>query len=1090
MLSLFEEILWYVTIPLVALFAHPRYTYEFSTPKYAILTVAVFLVGIYLFFKLLREKTFKFFATPVHWAWLAFSIVALLSTVNTYKDNPFYFRQAIDIGLYLLLNVLISFYISTKIGKKDQIVRFLFIFVLTGLVISINAILNFYMGIDIFLGKIGTPFDRTSIKANIGNVIFVANYLNMIFPIALYFVISFDIGLLESKKFLSIFFFKITSLIAALLSFAVVILSQTRSEYIALIIEMLLFAFFYLVYLKNKEDRIQQQLKEKLPKLYKKLSALRTISTSVMVLLLLFIFVSYVVPSPLNRYGAIRATERFQTEEFVASKDVRVLSWLSNIYIWKRHKILGQGIGTYQVYGLFGISDLINEKPEYSYAWSNFKRAHNDYFQVLSETGILGILSILTMLVFLIIFVFKNVGKIEEKDDLLFFLMLVLSGIVFAIQSFFSFPGHLLPNALLANFVISFGLGKYFNKSMGKEFIVKGRKALLIASVLLIAVFLSMYLRWNHFVSEVYFRDGNVAFNTLVYLKQEESKIDYYLKQIESLEKDLNDYTGQFESLDPVKWHNVKEAQAKQSGVPYNRIQSEAERQRTILSYKNQIASQKQYLISQKNNIPGELMKQYTLAKESFLKSVRLNHTYGKSYFYLAALATEPIRIQELYNLLKKDPESVLSQNGDDIQKIIPKKYRYAFYEPLSDLVKENPAILEKINLADIQGLVDSLSIYELSLNTFTERNTFKAIAMRYHSLYQANSYLLNNINNSEIERKIYGYFALFFNGFANWARKTVNLVPGGWNRFTDWKHYDIERAMNGEDIYRYFATAAVTIRDPVNVESRELLIDLAQKEIITSINMELKNAWGVPDGVLDYLHALAREYQVIGEYQESVYTYDEILMRYKEIYEMLRKKVNNHAILKNKFKQFVEKFQQSFDSVLKKEDKDFLTTNFTPLIINNLNGTFDKFISSDFKTAEKDFQQELDRLTPSLWSGLRKVSIWKALAKETIKYPMSQLQYLKLSDEAIMTIQNLLDSVVNLKFMLMYERYARFTNHYELIKDEAVKTIEELIRRYEDESEDKILADWSEVSFNAPKFNSKQEVLTFLNNTLKKYKQ
>ncbi|MFN6992240.1 MAG: O-antigen ligase family protein, partial [Fervidobacterium sp.] len=619
------------------------------------------------------------------------------------------------------------------------------------------------------------------------------------------------------------------------------------------------------------------------------------------------------------------------------------------------------------------------------------------------------------------------------------------------------------------------------------------RKTILITSVLLIAVFLSMYLRWNHFVSEVYFRDGNVAFNTIVYLKQEESKIDYYLKQIESLEKDLNNFAGQFESLDPFKWHSVKEVQAKQSGVPYNKIQSEAERQRTILNYKNQIANQKTYLISQKNNIPGELMKQYKVAKESFLKSVRLNHTYGKSYFYLAALATEPIRIQELYNLLKSDPKSVLSQNGDDIQKIIPKKYRYAFYEPLSDLVKENPAVLEKINLADIQGLVDSLSIYELSLNTFTERNTFKAIAMRYHSLYQVNSYLLNNINNinnNEIERKIYGYFSLFFNGFANWARKTVNLVPGGWNRFLDWKHYDLERAMNGEDIYRYFATAAVTIRDPVNVESRELLVDLAQKEIITSINMELKNAWGVPDGVLDYLHALAREYQVIGEYQESVYTYDEILKRYKKIYEMLRKKVSNSDILRDKFKQFVEKFEQNFDSVLKKEGKDFLTTNFTPLIINNLEGTFDKFISSDFKEAEKEFQQELDRLTPSLWTGLKKMSIWKKLTNEAIKYPRSQIQYLQLSDESVMTIEKLLDSVVNLNFMLMYERYARFTNHYEIIREEAVKTIEELIRRYENESEDKILLDWSEVSFNAPKLNSKQEVLTFLNDTLKKYKE
>jgi len=71
-LSFFEELVLYITIPLVALFAHREYTYEFSTPKYAILTVATLLIGVYLLFRLLRTKKIKFFASKVHFIWLAF----------------------------------------------------------------------------------------------------------------------------------------------------------------------------------------------------------------------------------------------------------------------------------------------------------------------------------------------------------------------------------------------------------------------------------------------------------------------------------------------------------------------------------------------------------------------------------------------------------------------------------------------------------------------------------------------------------------------------------------------------------------------------------------------------------------------------------------------------------------------------------------------------------------------------------------------------------------------------------------------------------------------------------------------------------
>ncbi|MEN3042432.1 MAG: O-antigen ligase family protein, partial [Fervidobacterium sp.] len=694
MLSIFEEVLWYATIPLVALFAHRNYTYEFSTPKYAILCVSVTLLGFYLFSKVIKTREFKFFTTPIHWVWLAFSIISLLSTINTYTDNRFFFRQAIDIGLYLFLNVLISFYLSSRLERKDNIIKFLFLFVLTGLFISINAILNFYTGFDIFLGEVGKPFERASIKANIGNVIFVSNYLNMLLPIALYFVVSLDVGVLDPKSTWKVVAFKITSLISAFLYFVVIIFSQTRSEYLALVIEFTIIVGVYIIYIKKRQDNFAKTLEKTAPHILKKLMTFRKVAISIFLILIILTIIIYNIPTPFNNYGKFTMANRFSAMASVSGRDERFLSWFSTIYIWKNHKLLGQGISTYQIYGLYGISDLIEEHPEYNYGWNNFKRAHNDYFQILSETGILGLSAIIIMLVLLVLYVTKNIKNIQEKDDLVLFCMLVLSGVVFAFQSFFSFPGHLLPNALLANFVISVGLGRYFNKVNGKEYILKGKKSIIIALILVIVVCVSTYLRWNHFISEVYFRNGNVAFNTLSALREEQSKVEYYLKQIEKMENDLNNFSGGFEQLSPENWHKIRKAESQKLGTHYNEMQSESERQSYISKLREKINNQKTYLLDRQKNLPNEIEEQYEIAKYNLLKSIKLNHTYGKSHFYLAALATDPIRIQELRTLLSKDPDLVLNQKADELQKIIPDKFRYNYYNILSDYLKEDKNFL------------------------------------------------------------------------------------------------------------------------------------------------------------------------------------------------------------------------------------------------------------------------------------------------------------------------------------------------------------------------------------------------------------
>jgi len=195
----------------------------------------------------------------------------------------------------------------------------------------------------------------------------------MLLPIALYFVISLDLGVMNVRKFSGILFMKLLSLFSAIIYLDVIIFSQTRSEYLALVLEIVLLILAYFFFIRKREDKAEAELRKSAPSLLRKLKSLRRISIAIFILMSIILIVLYNVPSPFNNFGAFTMTDRFSAMASVSSRDERYLSWFSTIYIWKNHKLLGQGIGTYQLYGLYGIGDLTADKPIYSYGWNNFK---------------------------------------------------------------------------------------------------------------------------------------------------------------------------------------------------------------------------------------------------------------------------------------------------------------------------------------------------------------------------------------------------------------------------------------------------------------------------------------------------------------------------------------------------------------------------------------------------------------------------------------------------------------------------------------------------------------------------------------------
>ncbi len=907
-MSKVEEILLHLTVIVVALFANKYVTYEFSVPKYAILTAFTLLISVMLIYRLYKEKQMKLYISMANILWFFFSFASLLSTIAVYRQNRFYFRYSIDIAIYIVLTAFIGLYVSNRFKDKESITRLLLTFIGTGVIVAIDALLNFYTGKSIFLGTVGEAYSRAAIKSTVGNTIFVANYMTMLLISAIYFLLSLDFGW-KKYSYRNTLMVKIFSLVSIFLFLTIVVISQTRSEYISMIFSTFVFIVFYLFYSKKTQINIQNKNIEKdLPKIRK----INKLLLSVLLVGVVLILVVYNTDNPLTNNGQISVVSRFSATVFVSSRDERLLAWLGSIYQWKDSKIIGTGIGTYQLMAIDMLQKAMKDHPELLYGWNNFKRTHNDYLQILGETGIFGFSVVILLICVLIIYAFKYLKTVQDRDDLLLFVAMTCAFVAFMIQSFFSFPGHILPNSLLALFLAAIATGAYFNKNkiFAYEVHLKGLAMIFFVVLVAITVLSSTYLKWNYFVSEVYFKNGNNYYNGLIGVSNDKSVFQQYEKVYLQKLEELNDLTGDFVYLRPenYKYSNLSGIDLEKQRI--NQINSiRTELQKNLMNIQNNLRKAE------------ELEKTYTQkATENLVKSLKINHAYGKAHFYLASLCLRPIRISEITNALSKKDYSALKQQYDDYQRCIADQYKSCDLAFTASLIEKEPQLIQSI--ATIQSIIDSCGLFKTSLLSFNERNTYKGLVTRYQTLCDAIDKLIDELQSQSddptIKTTIDEFKKLrekYVQQFIDYSKATVDRLPGGWNRFPDWKNIDLLRAISGEDVYRMISTLAVLI-DPITSDRiLDLLQYLAQKEAWACEGMAAKGIWAVPDGVAEYIWVAAADLEKT-DLQKAKDLYKKMLQLYQPSYERIEKdvkKINTDLAIEN----YLNIISQALSSVL-----------------------------------------------------------------------------------------------------------------------------------------------------------------------------
>jgi len=183
----FEIIVYLVMTLLIPLFVTKGFTHEPSTAKHLF-----YVVGFAVIFvaSLLKKGKLSIEFGYIHLAFMGIGLSALLSLITVSMDNPQYFGYSLEIALYTVFLSLTAIYISNKFDTITKIEITLFFFIVGAAIVAINALINFYAGYDMILGKVGEPFARASARSTIGNPNFVSDYMGMTIPMIIYFIIS------------------------------------------------------------------------------------------------------------------------------------------------------------------------------------------------------------------------------------------------------------------------------------------------------------------------------------------------------------------------------------------------------------------------------------------------------------------------------------------------------------------------------------------------------------------------------------------------------------------------------------------------------------------------------------------------------------------------------------------------------------------------------------------------------------------------------------------------------------------------------------------------------------------------------------
>lgn len=204
--------------------------------------------------------------------------------------------------------------------------------------------------------------------------------------------------------------------------------------------------------------------------------------------------------------------------------------WGSAIKDFKKSPIIGVGIGNWRHNSK---TDLAIENSNKGVVFQT--HVHNDYLQVLAETGIIGFTCYLSIFIISFLLLYRYFISLQKVSDKIFVITIILALLAYMIDAFFNFPHHRAPIQIIFALILAVGLGlSSDNTETVEQFNFKMLKS--------VGVLLTILLIINLFAHYKDYKSSTVQYKLMAQVKTKDaftSKYNYSLKQVENMLPDF-----------------------------------------------------------------------------------------------------------------------------------------------------------------------------------------------------------------------------------------------------------------------------------------------------------------------------------------------------------------------------------------------------------------------------------------------------------------------------------------------------------------------------------------------------------------------
>lgn len=487
-----DSILFYFVLIFVFLcpFIYIKGLYNFVTlPQSAFVQVfSILLLILVLLNHAVSKKNIRVNKHFLNTAVLCFFVWTLISSF--YAHN---YYEAFDQWFHWAACILLFFLLQQIIDSEHQVLKLLGVLYAAGLFTAIIGICQYLFNID-FIPQSVKP------SATFANKNMAAQFIVLTFPLAIAL-------LCWSRQKTAIWL----AAISAGIMIVFLVYTQTRAAWVAVFFELILIIIVLLKYFFKDKTRVFWNT----DKTFASLTGI--------FLIVLFVNIgpngfNWQFSSIFNRIISVLdylPDEPSDLPPITLSSEtkdegpVRLAIWKNTMEMIKEKPFAGYGLGNHKVYYPLFHSKIVKEKVfSETHQLSN---VHNDFLQLLSETGVIGVIAAL----FIFLSFFKLIAKVfRTKNNSVFFagmgIAIPVAGIL--INSCFSFPFEMpIPPLIL---MIYFAMALCLSQKTGAYVLKISDKRLAILMIILIPLF---YYSVRYYDSDI--------------------KSDRYYLQIKNLEK-------------------------------------------------------------------------------------------------------------------------------------------------------------------------------------------------------------------------------------------------------------------------------------------------------------------------------------------------------------------------------------------------------------------------------------------------------------------------------------------------------------------------------------------------------------------------